>query len=589
MIAELWRSERSWRLTALLTVVNACAGREEATGPLAPIDETWSLLVEAFRAHPDVTEDVLSRPQVGIWAAHTLARLEESSPTGPEPLWADVGYLHSLVAAIAVRAGVPFELDVPVRGGTAVLPTVGAATFPPGTTRARVRAADGRATLMAGDVTVPVGARDGWHPSITVTVDRHDVPLRVELLDRDTYRALRGPSQPRTIDRAEVSHWRRLLGDAWDVLVREQPDRARSIAQSFRMLAPEPAEERFRQHSASGAEAFGGMLVSVPDDAVQLAATLVHETQHHKLHALTHLLTLTLDDPSVRYYAPWRDDPRPVAGLLQGAYAFAGIAGFWRIHRRHASPTDAPLAHVEFALWRRQTHLVLRTLAGCGRLTEHGERFVATLVSEVEGYLGESVPVAERAAADAIADDHWAMWRSHNLRLSEPVAAGLSAAWRRGREPVIPPAEGGSDPPRAIVEPGRIWFDGRAVLTRYRHGAAAEFAALRADPARVGRQVAGATGADLDLVGGDPEAAALGYLDELARDPTSVHGWVGLGLAHSDPGGPVARALLGRPELVLTVARREGAADPLALAAWIGRALTDDDVREAGPAGWSVT
>ena len=142
-IAELWRSERSWRLAALLSVVNTCARRDDVTGPLAPIDEAWDLLVTAFRARPEVTEDVLARPQVGIWAAHTLRRLG-GKVGGPEPLWADVGYLHALIAAIAVRAGVQFELDVPVRAGTAVLPTVGSARFAPDTTVARVRAADSR-------------------------------------------------------------------------------------------------------------------------------------------------------------------------------------------------------------------------------------------------------------------------------------------------------------------------------------------------------------------------------------------------------------------------------------------------------------
>lgn len=590
VIAELWQSERSWRLTALLSVVNACTGRDDAAGPLAPIDEAWDLLVTAFRAGPEVTEDVLARPQVGIWAAHTLRRLEGKGRAS-EPLWADVGYLHSLVAAIAVRAGVRFELDVPVREGTAVLPTVGSARFGADTLVARVRAADGRAVVVAGDVTVPVDADNrnplngggGWQAPVTVSVERHGIALRVEVLDRDVYRDLRGPSAPRRVDAAEIARWRQLLTDAWEILAGEQPDRARSIAQSLRMLAPVPAKERFRQLSASGAEAFGGVLLSVPDDAAQLAATLVHESQHHKLHALTHLLTLTVDDHGVRYYAPWRDDPRPASGLLHGAYAFAGITSFWRSHRQHAPPTETALANAEFCLWRRQTRLVLQTLAGSGTLTEHGVRFVEALSAEVESYLDDAVPVEDRAAADFIADDHWAMWRSHNLRLP---ATNLVAAWRRGRDLVIPPAEGASNGPRAIPEPDRIWFDGRSVLTRYRLGAPAEFADMRASPELIGRRVAGATAADVALAAGDRDAAAAGYLGALARDPTDVHAWVGLGLTRD--GGPVARALLGRPELVLTIAREVGAVDPLALATWVGRALTADDVKPAGPAGWSV-
>lgn len=591
MIAGLWRSERSWRLTALLNVINVCADRDDVTGPLAPIDEAWKLLVTAFGVRPEVAEDILSRPQVGIWAAHIVRRLEGRADA-PGPLWADVGYLHSLVAAIAIRAGVSFDLEVPVRDSTAVLPTVGSATFPVSVTHARVRATDGRVVVVSGDVAIPVDPdEDGWHPPITLTVDRHDLPLQVEVLDRDFYRALLGPSPPRTVDAAEISRWRELLGDAWDILAGEQPERARSIAHSLRMLAPEPAEEPFRQRSASGAEAFGGVLLSMPDDAAQLAATLVHESQHHKLHALMHLLTLTVEDPTVGYYAPWRDDPRPISGLLHGAYAFAGVTNFWRSHRQHAPPADIPVANLEFSLWRRQTHLVLRTLAGSRQLTEHGARFVETLMAEVGTYLDDVVPAEERTAADAIADDHWAMWRSHNLRLPVPVAADLVAAWREGRDPVVPPAAGNHPAaPLALAEPARVWFDSRAVLLRYRFGVPRTFTELCATPDLVGRQVvAGATVADLDLVAGRPEAAATGYLNELAEDPTSVHGWVGLGLTRPARTDPVARALLGRPELVLTVARQVGAVDPVSLATWIGRALTDEDLQPAGPAGWSLT
>ena len=54
-------------------------------------------------------------------------------------------------------------------------------------------------------------------------------------------------------------------------------------------------------------------------DAPALAAALVHEVQHSKLNAVIDIVPLVR--PGVghrRYYAPWRDDPRPPAGLLQG-------------------------------------------------------------------------------------------------------------------------------------------------------------------------------------------------------------------------------------------------------------------------------
>jgi hypothetical protein len=41
-----------------------------------------------------------------------------------------------------------------------------------------------------------------------------------------------------------------------------------------------------------------------------------------------------MPDDGHRYYVPWRDDPRPISGLLQGAYAYLGVTGFWRTRRQ---------------------------------------------------------------------------------------------------------------------------------------------------------------------------------------------------------------------------------------------------------------
>ena len=54
--------------------------------------------------------------------------------------------------------------------------------------------------------------------------------------------------------------------------------------------------------------------------------TLTHELQHTKLNAVMYLFELLEPVAGERFYAPWRDDPRPLGGFLQGIYAFFGIA-----------------------------------------------------------------------------------------------------------------------------------------------------------------------------------------------------------------------------------------------------------------------
>jgi HEXXH motif-containing protein len=85
---------------------------------------------------------------------------------------------------------------------------------------------------------------------------------------------------------------------------------------------------------------------------------------------------MSRDGGGVRGYAPWRDDPRPAGGPVQGVYAFAGVTGFWQAHRAAARASEQ-LADFEFALWRRQTARVLEMLRDSQHLTDNGRTFIA--------------------------------------------------------------------------------------------------------------------------------------------------------------------------------------------------------------------
>jgi HEXXH motif-containing protein len=534
------------------------------------VDDAWKLLTRAYEADPASCEDVLAQPQVGIWAAFTLRRIQGRPQ--PEPLWKDIGYLHTVAAACAFRAGLAFELTIPVRHGNAGLPTVGAASFPGAVTHVLTRS-DGRILeLDSGTLTVAAGPDDPrWHEPVRIGVQADGLSLDLTLLDRDVYRTLVGPAPPRPLSPSEVDRWRTMLAGAWRLLVTEQPERAPAIAASLRTLAPSPRQVPFRPTSASSAEAFGGILLSEPDDVTELAVTLVHEGQHLKLGALLHLLTLVEDFHERRYYVGWRDDPRPLSGLLQGLYAFAGVTDFWRVHRT-AAPT--PLAQFEFALWRRQVLGAADVLMGSGRLTGHGRAFVDTLRTQVLSWQSEAVPPGIDRRAEAMALDHHALWRAGCMPVSPERGAALTAACRAGE-----PAPGSllSDPDQPVVaQPWIGRLDGRAVLTR--HWLAT------GDPA--GARVPGTTAADTALVSGRTAQARTAYLDALRRDPADGHALAGLGLTLDRAAGPARRALLGRPELVLALTR--AGTEPLVAAEWLGHHLPESTLGTPRPEGWRV-
>lgn len=154
--------------------------------------------------------------------------------------------------------------------------------------------------------------------------------------------------------------------------------------------------------------------MSDPVDPVALAVTIAHELQHVKLSALLDLVALVKPDDGTRFYAPWRDDPRPASGLLQGTYAYLGVTAFWRRMLADGAARSVPWVDGEFEYcrWRSAAASAAQAMLRSGQLTEAGQEFVsrmaATLAERAAG------PVNERARARAIAANarHLVAWQS---------------------------------------------------------------------------------------------------------------------------------------------------------------------------------
>jgi hypothetical protein len=396
--------------------------------------------------------------------------------------------------------------------------------------------------------------------------------LDIELDDLDPYRDLRGPSAARRLAEAEVARWRDLLTESWRMLATTHTRLAPAIGAGLRSLVPLPTTEPLRTLSASAAEAFGAVALSQPENPVALAATLVHEFQHNKLGALLHAVTLH-QGGSTWHYAPWRDDPRPAGGLIQGIYAFAGITEFWRLQRYAPPHAIADLGHFEFALWRRQVLTALTSLAGSGELTPLGDEFIDVLANVAHSWQDEPVPARPASMARLAAADHRALWLGHHRRV-DPGAAAAAARAVAGSG--VPP----ESVPAAVLSPatGAGRFDSRATLIRHRLTQPAGFLELTRRPDSVARTVAGAVPADVALIAGNADLARRLYEEMLDGAPERVDAWVGLGLCLADdPTDPAAVALLDRPELVVAVAlaaRSQGHRPaPIQLARWTGEWL----------------
>ncbi|MFD7599557.1 HEXXH motif-containing putative peptide modification protein [Streptomyces mirabilis] len=497
----------------------------------------WDLLIKAQRRAPHVVDELLMYPQTGMWLATALRRLRGTSPQDEPPPWVVLGHVAALAAAAALRAELDFTIEVPARHGRVPLPTLGCAVLPvaePWTT-ATVRAEAGRTVVETSGATVvvpvpPHSAGPGWHPVRRLSVGPDKLQLEVALDDVDPYRTYPWPTEPRPLSEAAAAQWRHVLERAWEVLLREQPGTAEAMQRGVLSLSPTPARERFRPRSVTSGDAFGGIEASEPDDAVQLAVTLVHEFQHTKLGGLLHLtplLTHDADENTELWYAPWRDDPRPLEGLLQGIYAFAGIAGFWHAHRR-AAGTQQAMADFEFALWRTHVATAIEQIHRHPRFTPLGGALLDTLRNRCAGWLEEPVPEEQLALARLCAADHVARWRTHHLR---PAAAAVEETVRAWLAEADGPPPSLAAEPELVPDPSVRWLDSLAMLVRYHLSGTDDGRPWSEAPEKTMARVTGALPGDALLAAGDPTAARHAYVAHLAGEPGRAGAWSGLGHA----------------------------------------------------------
>ncbi|MCY1144348.1 HEXXH motif domain-containing protein [Actinoplanes sp. Pm04-4] len=575
----LWKSEFSRRLLLLDAVRRLFATRPDPMGPLPPASASIDLLEEVDRVDRATFRQVLMHPQVGSWAAYVVRR-EKGHVSASAPRWVDAGGLHAVALVAAARRGLDWSTVVPARDGRAMLPGLGMAVFPGAEPWDAVEAevAAGVLTLRHGAqvLRVPVAGAARADGASVLRVPVAGAPraggpewwelrrlrvggppaLAVTLDDIDPYRDLGDPVPAQRLPAADAERWTALLAGAWDLIVDRHPPSAEAMAPGIVSLVPLSDRDGAEARSASTGEAFGSVLVSEPGDSLSLAVALIHEFAHIRLGGLLHLLPVTSGGEEEILYAPWRDDPRPLPGLIQGIFAFVNICDFWRMHNA-AQP--GPGGEFEYALSREQARQALGVAAGSAALTPLGRRLIAGLGERVAGWAPLPEDSEPARVAALIAAGHRAGWRLRHLRPAKETVDRLVIAWARGEQ--APPA----DPGYRVVPGAKTWSQGRLALARRRfeRGTTAVTARLRA---------LGVDEADAELLRGENAAAGTSFAHRIRADPDDLDAWTGLGLTVE---GPAAAVLGEHPAMVRAVYAgvRGSAPDPVAFATWLGPAL----------------
>ncbi len=215
--------------------------------------------------------------------------------------------------------------------------------------------------------------------------------ISVTLEDTDPYRDChQWAAAPRLAD-PEFAGWQRGFREAWAQTQREHSAYAPGLAAGLHAITPLSAAPAGRDVSATARQAFGAVAAALPGDHSTLALLLIHEFQHVKLGAVLDLYDLYDAADTRLYHAPWRDDPRPLEGLLQGTYAHIAVTDFWRARRSTTAGLAAEAAEARFAHWRDQTADAIESLAASGSLTPLGQQFIDGMRESIAAMLAEPV------------------------------------------------------------------------------------------------------------------------------------------------------------------------------------------------------
>jgi len=355
--------------------------------------EAWNLLAALDTSAPEAVAAALAHPYTRAWAVQLVLDLRRGRAAAE-----DVHHLEAVAASAAVRAGHGRPVPVPVREGVAPLPGFGA-----------LAAGAGSADHAGGRVQCVTDAEAGLdliRPLRHIEADG----LRLTIEDTDPYRDCHGFPADR-LGAQEADVWARALSEAVAYVDEHLPAYAPGLRAGLTTVMPMSAPSDGSARSAAARHAFGAVGLALPRDPALLALLLVHEFQHVKLGALLDIAELyDVTDNEPRHYAPWRPDPRPLEGLLQGTYAHVAVVEFWRVRRAQTSGTEQEAAETQFARWRMHSVDALEQLLKSGSLTPLGERLAEGMGRTLDPWLAE--PVNPRAATQAhrVSQEHRAQF-----------------------------------------------------------------------------------------------------------------------------------------------------------------------------------
>jgi HEXXH motif-containing protein len=212
-----------------------------------------------------------------------------------------------------------------------------------------------------------------------------------------------------------------MLGGALTLIQNECPELYQQIRTANKWYVPILTHDIRVHRSYTREDLTGVMFLSEAIDHVLLAEAVVHEFYHGILNSIMKTEPLYDEtDSSETFYSPWRDDPRPLRGLLHAIYVFSGVTRFYAASGRALARSE----HAEtLRLRRSKLHQQLRYALAqvpADKLTLVGRQVIGEIASQVNNESDASELFDPGVAA--MLEDHLAGWRTRNPTLRvEPI------------------------------------------------------------------------------------------------------------------------------------------------------------------------
>ena len=162
-----------------------------------------------------------------------------------------------------------------------------------------------------------------------------------------------------------------VVGEAWVAF--------RSIVNTVSLVVV-PGLPDIPHFSGSTNDIWAAMHMTLPATAAIVAESVTHEAAHFWLHAVEEIGALAENAwTDERWVSPWREDPRPIAGIIHGVHVFscaAAVLSCWLI--RGSTHVDGPDERVprRVATMLAQVEEGISEVRRCGRATPVGAGIV---------------------------------------------------------------------------------------------------------------------------------------------------------------------------------------------------------------------